>query len=515
MLKNIKFLKKILSTENLLIFIISLIPLAIIIGPLIADLFISLLSFYYLILIFYKKKTYLLKNKIFIFFLVFYIYLLLNTFLISNIYNEVWLNVLFYFRFFIFVFAASEIISKNFSKLFFIYIVTAITILTTLIDGYFQFIFEKNLFGFEKLRPDRVSGFFNDDLVLGSFLFKIIPVLLFFTIIYKEKKFLFYSNLGIVFFSVILTYLTGDRAAFFLLIIFLFTYLILLNIKNFYKFISIIISIIVFMSIQFINPTIFDRYFTQTLNQLYTKDNKLLPYYLPIFETAIKISNSNKIFGLGPKSFRYYCSKPEFITYYSKYKIINNKELVIDLGWKKDNQPFRILEFFFKENDIINKGDLLFTYTFNKNNKILKFYSDKAGRIVKINKQSEYFSGNRLAHIDPSIFNIQNFTKQPQDGCSTHPHNFYLQLLAETGYVGTFLIFGLFFLIFLKILKYLILLFSKKNNTNQIDIIFISFYFALLFPISTSGNFFNNWLNITSFYPLIFYLLNKKKINNV
>ena len=111
----------------------------------------------------------------------------------------------------------------------------------------------------------------------------------------------------------------------------------LLNVKFLYKFYSVILSMIVFATIQIAHPTTFDRYFTQTVNQIYTKDKQILPYYLPLFETAIKISNSNKIFGLGPKSFRYYCSKPEFITYSSRNKVINNKVVIIDLGWKKNN----------------------------------------------------------------------------------------------------------------------------------------------------------------------------------
>ena len=40
------------------------------------------------------------------------------------------------------------------------------------------------------------------------------------------------------------------------------------------------------------------------------------------------------------------------------------------------------------------------------------------------------------------------------NGCSTHPHNFYVQLLAETGLVGCFFLFFFYFYIIKMFLNY-------------------------------------------------------------
>ncbi|PPR45601.1 MAG: hypothetical protein CFH18_00796, partial [Alphaproteobacteria bacterium MarineAlpha5_Bin8] len=93
-------------------------------------------------------------------------------------------------------------------------------------------------------------------------------------------------------------------------------------------------------------------------------------------------------------------------------------------------------------------------------------------------------------------------------GCSTHPHNMYLQLLSETGIIGTLPIF-IFFIYILNIFR--VILFEKihkikKNNILEIDVfIYLSILIAI-WPIIPTGNFFNNWLNVINFLCLGFFL---------
>ena len=100
------------------------------------------------------------------------------------------------------------------------------------------------------------------------------------------------------------------------------------------------------------------------------------------------------------------------------------------------------------------------------------------------------------------------------NACTTHPHNIYMQLLAETGLLGFLLIFGLFVILVLKLIKISYLSFFNKNY--KIDdyktTIYIS-YAVNLFPLLPSGNFFNNWLSIIYYLPAgyFIYLNNYKK----
>lgn len=92
----------------------------------------------------------------------------------------------------------------------------------------------------------------------------------------------------------------------------------------------------------------------------------------------------------------------------------------------------------------------------------------------------------------------------PTGVCSTHPHNYFFQILSELGLFGIlFYLFGIFFIAF-KLINY-------RFIRNQ-NLITSSFYITslgllvLLFPFVPSGNFFNNWISIINYFYIGIYI---------
>ena len=94
------------------------------------------------------------------------------------------------------------------------------------------------------------------------------------------------------------------------------------------------------------------------------------------------------------------------------------------------------------------------------------------------------------------------------DGCSTHPHNTYIQILVSNGLIGfSLLVFALLFII-----REIFVCRNKINSLKEFNkyeiskAVAISAIFVNIWPIVPSGNFFNNWLSMIYFYPIGFYL---------
>jgi O-antigen ligase len=129
----------------------------------------------------------------------------------------------------------------------------------------------------------------------------------------------------------------------------------------------------------------------------------------------------------------------------------------------------------------------------------------------------EIFNDNKLFGVGIKGFRYEcrkdkYLSKNPY-ACTTHPHNTYVQLLAETGIVGFLFVFIFYIYLTFIVLKFIF--YKKYRNTecNYYKVLVLSLI-ANLFPLLPSGSFFNNWMSITYFLTLAFFISEHKKINS-
>ena len=148
------------------------------------------------------------------------------------------------------------------------------------------------------------------------------------------------------------------------------------------------------------------------------------------------------------------------------------------------------------------------------NNKPKKgFYIFSKGHEAHYSSALSIFIDNKIFGAGPNMF--RKICSDPkhfklQQSCTTHPHNFMMQILAETGVVGA--IFFIFTLIFFakNCIKYIyVSIFNNKiinlKNTKTF-ILNLGFFTNIFIIFLPNGNFFNNYLCATIFLPLGFHL---------
>ena len=198
-------------------FLIFLFVLSLVSGPFLPDFFVSLIALFFLYY-FIKNFPLLIKNKIIKLFFIFYLYIIFTSFF-SEVPIESLKTSIFYIRFLIFVIVINIFFNKTKFQYFFFY--TFFFLYTSLFfDSLYQIYFGYNILGFIK-DTDRVSSFFGKELILGSFISKTIPIVLYLLFSLKIKK-NFFLYLYIIFISFFLVVVSSERTSLFVyLIIFL------------------------------------------------------------------------------------------------------------------------------------------------------------------------------------------------------------------------------------------------------------------------------------------------------
>ena len=397
--------------NNTILYLICFIPPALVAGPLIADGFVVIINILFIYAIFKQKKFEYFKKKFFIWFSLFYLVLIISSLSSENILYSL-KSSLPYFRHGIFALSIIYIIDQNkdkFLNLFFKILLITFSILA--FDGLFQYFMGFNIFGLHHSHPDRITSFFVQELKLGSFLARMMPIVIAFLIYFgtNKKSFIFLSVILIILVD-ILIFISMERSAFFLTML---SIVFILFFTKKYKLIRLLCftaSVIVIVTLTIKNEALKNRMFLhpiKALTQTIEKKHVLTDVHDSLYKTSFKMFEQNKILGIGPKMYR------------------------------------------------------------------------------KHSRDERYQVGS-------SSFN-------------THPHNTYIQLLAETGLIG-FAIFILFVVTFLfKTVLHFKNLVLKKNHLSDFSVCIMAAIFINIWPIIPTGNFFNNWMSIVYYLPLGFY----------
>lgn len=411
-------------------------------GPFLADLLLSCLSLWFIYHVFKNKIFYIFKNNFFYFFLTFCLVCIFSSLMSDDIFLS-FESSLFYFRIGIFCMFISYLIKKNKNILNYFYFTLIATFSLLIAFAFIEYFFELNV------HPTRMSSFFFDELILGSYLSRLLPLIIALFLI-RQNKSSFEKNIFILF--IVFTYFTiilsGERAAFFYVNLSLLIMIIFIRINK--KTVFLFLLTLSAMLVLFIFST-----------KTYVAGQNLLNRYTHSISYSM---NLNVIFDKDQQS----------KNIDTQYQNLDNKE---------DNDQK------------ISKVDRIIIFT--------------AGHESLYRTAFNMFLDRPIIGQGPKMFRIKCKDPNFSEGlspCMTHPHNFYIQLLAETGIIGfSFLSFLFIYIIFIFVKYSYYLFFKKKKIYSNYQICLLSCLLITVWPFIPNGNFFNNYLMMFYCLPIGFF----------
>ena len=303
------FPKHILKDKIILLFF-SILPISFIIGSAVLQLNIFLIILFFLKELFTDRKYFneLLKDKFFLLLILLWVYLIINALFGIN-YEISLIRSIFFFRYILLIFAFVYFFKNKQIRDKVINFWTVI-LLIVLFDVFFEFLFGKNILGFESpMKNERIVSFFKDELIVGSFLASFLFII--FGKFFYENKIILSTFLFVIFSAGI--FITGERSVSIKVLIAIIL-IILFVVENTKFKIYISLFSILLISLIFSTSNLSTRYLTflshieKNLKKESTYKSFLETKYLNQSVFSYEIFKNNYFLGVGTKNYLAACN---------------------------------------------------------------------------------------------------------------------------------------------------------------------------------------------------------------
>ncbi len=288
---------------NYFLILFSFIPISILIGSTASLINVFLIDFSFLFFIIYMKDYSFLKNKTIKYFLIFYFYLIFNSFISLDAELGIYRNLGF-IRIIILFAAFNYFFKENFfsQKLLFVWF---LIISFVVFDVYVEKFNGTNLLGYpeggenNRAYGSRLVSFFKDEPIVGGFIYAFFLILMGYLAERYKKLNIFFIAIIVIFFMSI--FITGERAntiKAFLGVSIFFIFLRKIDIKI--KVVSILIISISLITLIYKSDYFKLRYVDQIKSHLNPDES----YYLHIYRSGLQVFKNYPLFGVGVKNYR-------------------------------------------------------------------------------------------------------------------------------------------------------------------------------------------------------------------
>ncbi len=403
---------------------------------------------------------------------------------------------IFFFRFFLLLLISYLLSKFDILKYKYFFLSASILPILVSIDIIYQYIFGFNVMGFKSFGVYN-SGIFGDELIAGGFIKNFAFFTIIFSIIFfrNNKKLCFILTTLVICISGVGILLSGNRMPVVLFFLGLFLFLL------FSKKLKLVLSV-GFLSLFIIFGLL--GYFDKDIKNKYISYRDNVKFIL-----SAPVGLAGKLFPIDRKTVH------RSVENLDEEKFIESGEIDINLeNYPKEKWPegaeFRGFLYppkWEKGTKIVDDFEFFWVIQYEVDDHLKIFFT--AVDIWENNKILG--SGIKSFRYECRKFLIHRENRL----CSTHPHNYYLEILIDTGIIGIISILIIGTLLFLFIYKHFKLL--RINNTENL-ILLISIITIILetFPIKSTGSIFttNNATYLTLMASILLsykhLLINKK-----